>query len=136
MLSLCHITHSYTLVFVIAIVAIGVYGNYRCKHPQYKDVLETRLGDTTLDGWSLTHFFFFGFVGYKYPHTLVLSLGLGVAWELFEHYYGKLRPGWLGGFGDCPNLQSDYNETGNWWYGKWSDVLLNTLGFLLGAWFN
>ena len=38
------------------------------------------------------------------------------------------RPGWLGGYGDCDNLATD-KKSGNWWYGKWSDVGCNITGF-------
>jgi hypothetical protein len=57
--------------------------------------------------------------------------GNSVAWGLFEHLYGKHRPGWLGGYGNCDNLGTD-KEEGNGWYGKWSDIGCNTIGFLIG----
>lgn len=118
--------------FIIVIFLICAYGNYRCNHPEYKDILETELGIFNLDGWSLSHFTFFTYIGYYFPDTMKTSIGLGIAWELFEHYYGVNRPGWLGGYGDCNNLQSDRNKDGNWWYGKYSDIILNYLGFVSG----
>ena len=42
----------------------------------------------------------------------------GILWELFEYHYGKHRPGWLGG--DCRN-------DSNWWYAKYSDIVINAL---------
>ena len=70
-------------------------------------------------------------IGYIYPQTIILSTIIGILWELFEHYYGKNRPGWLGGYGDCNNLKTD-QINGNWWYGKQTDIVCNTTGFLIG----
>jgi hypothetical protein len=121
----------YLLTFLLPLCFIFPYGKYRCTHPSYKDPLETPLLPG-LDGWSASHFLFFMLVGYLFPKTFILSMAIGTAWELFEHYYGKERPGWLGGYGDCNNLATDRTE-GNWWYGKWTDIVCNATGFLIGA---
>ena len=52
-------------------------------------------------------------------------------WEVFEHVVGKRRPGWMGGYGGC-NLATDKKDDGNWWYGKWTDIVMNTTGLILG----
>lgn len=121
----------YVSIFILPLISIGLYGKYRCTHKEYKDILEFNLG-LGLDGWSCTHILFFLVVGYLFPHTFLLTMVIGTAWELFEHFYGKARPGWLGGYGDCNDLATD-KESGNWWYGKWSDLLCNSFGFLVGA---
>ena len=123
-------TGKYILTILAPALFIFPYGKYRCTHPKFKDPLETKLF-WGLDGWSGTHFLFFMAVGYLYPDMFVVSMLIGIAWELFEHFYGKHRPGWLGGYGDCMNLASD-RDTGNWWYGKWSDLVCNCAGFLIG----
>lgn len=114
----------------IPIIFIMLYGKYRCTHKKFKDPLEFGLF-WGLDGWSASHFFWFMIIGYVYPETIILSTTLGICWELFEHYYGKERPGWLGGYGDCNNLATDM-AGGNWWYGKWTDIICNLFGFLTG----
>ena len=120
--------------YILAIYSPGLfifpYGKYRCANRSFKDPLETPLV-LGLDGWSVTHFLFFLVIGYFFPKTFIFSMTAGICWELFEHWYGKFRPGWLGGYGDCNDLASD-NDTGNWWYGKWSDIVCNASGFLLG----
>ena len=121
----------YILVALSPVCFIFPYGKYRCDHKEFKDPLETNI-ILGLDGWSATHFFFFMLMGYLFPKTFFLSMSIGALWELFEHYYGKERPGWLGGYGDCNDLATD-KESGNWWYGKWSDLLCNSFGFLVGA---
>jgi len=120
----------YFLTFLLPLCFIFPYGKYRCEHKDYKDPLETHV-IAGLDGWSATHFFFFMLLGYLYPKTFILSMSMGTGWELFEHFYGKARPGWLGGYGDCKDLATDRVE-GNWWYGKWTDIACNAAGFLIG----
>ena len=121
----------FAAVMVIPLLFIFSYGKFRCTHKDFKDPLETQLF-WGLDGWSATHFFWFMVMGYLFPQTIILSMSVGIAWELFEHYYGKNRPGWLGGYGDCKDLASDKESDGNWWYGKWSDIACNILGFVIG----
>ena len=121
----------YIFFFIIPVVLIGGYGKYRCEHKTFKDPLEKQF-IWGLDGWSISHFLLFTIVGYCYPKTFFISMSIGIGWELFEHYYGTERPGWLGGYGDCDDLATD-KETGNWWYGKWTDVVCNASGFIAGA---
>ncbi len=106
------------------------YGKFRCNHPNYKDPLETRITED-FDGWSLTHFFLFMYVGHIRPDTFFFATLIGILWELFEHYYGEKRPGWLGGYGDCEMRTDRQND--NWWYGKYSDIVANSLGFFIGS---
>ena len=121
----------YFATVISPVLFIFPYGKYRCNHKEFKDPLETQLF-LGLDGWSAAHFFFFMLIGYLFPKTFTISLIIGICWELFEHLYGKHRPGWLGGYGDCMDLASD-RDTGNWWYGKWTDIVCNSAGFILGA---
>jgi|TARA_B110000259_G_scaffold159331_1_gene182293 hypothetical protein len=120
----------YILLFILPLIFIFSYGKYRCDNKDFKDPLEKKILE--LDGWSATHFLFFMVVGFIYPDTIILSMIMGILWELFEHYYGVNRPGWLGGYGDCNDLATDKKD-GNWWYGKWSDILCNAMGFIIGV---
>ena len=121
----------YTFFAVLPILFIFPYGKFRCRHKKFKDFLETSLF-LGLDGWSVSHFFWYMALGYIFPETFILTTCIGIIWELFEYYYGKKRPGWLSGYGDCQGLESDKEGYGNWWYGKWSDIVCNTSGFLIG----
>ena len=120
---------------IIIIGSIFAYGNYRCQHPEFKDPLEKPLFHHLpwLDGWALTHFLTFFWTGFvlKNPIVLKISLFVGLMWEVFEHVVGKRRPGWMGGYGGC-NLATDKKDDGNWWYGKWTDIVMNTTGLILG----
>ena len=117
--------YKYAITMILPLLFIFPYGKYRCSHKSFKDPLETNLF-FGLDGWSTTHLCWFMVMGYIYPETIMLSTIIGILWELFEHYYGKNRPGWLGGYGDCNNLATD-QVSGNWWYGKWTDIICNMI---------
>jgi hypothetical protein len=122
----------YYLLCISPVFLIFPYGQYRCSNKTFKDPLETKLGIPGLDGWSLAHIIFFMLLGYVFPETFIQTMTIGITWELFEHIYGKQRPGWLGGYGGaCNNMATD-REDGNWWYGKWSDIGCNAVGFIMG----
>jgi hypothetical protein len=120
----------YLFYLLLPALFIVSYGKYRCTHKNFKDPLEKELVHG-IDGWAVSHVFCFMTLGYFYPQSFIPSMTVGILWELFEHYYGENRPGWLGGYGDCNDLATD-KKSGNWWYGKWSDILCNMSGFLVG----
>lgn len=128
--------NNYKVVLIAAacFLVICLYGKFRCNNPDYHDPLMNKLGVLDLDGWSLSHFGFFTLLGYLYPDTFVVSMSLGIGWEAFEHILGKNRPGILGGFGDC--MTTDPGIQGSWWFGRVSDIVMNLLGFIFGAWLN
>ena len=123
---------------MIVSIIVFMYGSYRCKHPTYKDPLENKIGIMELDGWSLSHFVTFLFIGLVFNdiNTIKLAVIFGLMWELFEHLRGKHRPGWLGGYGGTCAKISENNEEGNWWYGKVSDIFVNILGIMIGQCIN
>ena len=121
----------FMMMFVVCVAVIFLYGSFRCERPEFKDPLQTKLRLLDLDGWSLTHLFFFMLIGYNYGGKyLVGAFILGVLWEIFEHLYGASRPGWMGGYSDCSKISDQAG--GNWWYGKWTDVVMNGSGLIIG----
>ena len=134
----------YSSVLLAPILFIFTYGNWKCQHKNVKDPLQTLLF-LDVEMWGATHFLWFMLMGYLFPQTFILTMFMGILWELFEHYHGKERPRLhshasvifrplgklIGGFGDCKNLATDRAD-GNWWYGKWSDIACNIIGFLVG----
>jgi hypothetical protein len=120
----------YVAAILSPLLFIFPYGKFRCNNKTFKDPLEKEIV-LGLDGWSASHFTFFLIIGYIYPKSFIPTMLVGIAWESFEHLYGKHRPGWLGGYGDCNDMATD-KEDGNWWYGKWTDIACNCAGFLIG----
>ena len=127
----------YLIFFITIIISIFVYGKYRCVNPDYKDILAMELVKG-IDGWIISHFVAFAIIGTLYPDTLILSIILGILWEIFEICLGKIKPSFLKGITDChrtekgnSNLSNDQKD-GYWWYGKGEDVVADILGFLFG----
>jgi hypothetical protein len=124
----------YPIPFIICVVIIALYGKYRCDNiTNHKDILEFSLFKGSerfhLDGWTITHFSFFLLIGYLYPNTLFISMTIGVIWELMETFVGVMKPKMILGYGFCELPGNKYKV---WWYGKWSDPIVNFFGFLLG----
>ena len=129
------IDYKYFLYFLCVISLIIYYGNYRCKHlKKHKDILEFSLFKNSnkygLDGWSITHLLFYFFIGFLYPNTFIISMVMGLIWELIETYIGYYKPEYIRGYGFCKLTGNKYKV---WWYGKWSDIIINITGFLLGS---
>jgi len=107
---------------------IFAYGKYRRDHPEFKDPLHTKVF-WDFDLWSVTHLCFHAFIGFNFPHMLYFSMFTGVAWELFEFFYGKFQPEFLSEIGGKPDSTQGQ---GMWWYAKWSDLVVNFVGFMIG----
>ncbi len=129
-------SHYITIVAicVIMVFCIMAYGTYRCNKTDYIDPLTTNFGPKSLhrflDGWGISHFLFYGVLAFMYPDrkSLILIASLGVAWEIIEIIF-KDHPFYLS---DCKyTLQTDKGE--GWWYGRWEDIVMNSLGMLTGV---
>ncbi len=115
---------------LIAFLLICIYGFIRCKLGMKTDVLATSFHVWDLDLWSVTHFCLFFITARQNPGFKegVILFMLGGDWELFEHILGKKRPAWLGG---CPFSSTEDGEEGRaWWYGRTSDIVVNSLGII------
>ena len=131
--------------YIIAVLAIITYGHY-IRSTGTRDVLETKIIDhpscNGLDGWGMTHFFFFLGLGILYPGHYFQCLVVSLGWEGIEHILGT-----------CPieingkrlQLMGDQDEDGRpikpkegeppkYWYGRFlSDSFLNLSGFIIGS---
>jgi hypothetical protein len=118
-------------ICAVAVLTIVVYGTYRCKTTSFRDPFTVALApdplDKYLDGWGILHFFFFLFFGYFYPSKLVFAWVLGLIWELVEYAF-KDRPFYIS---DC-QYEIDTDHGVGWWYGRWQDIVMNSLGLLSG----
>jgi len=115
----------------LCVLTIVGYGSFRCRTATFTDPLTFTLAppplDKYLDGWGISHFTFFATLAYFYPSQWVLIWLLGVFWELFE-YSVKDRPFYLS---RCHyDIATDKGE--GWWYGRWQDIVMNSLGIALG----
>ena len=127
----------YILLLILPVLSIFIYGKYRCDNYHKNnnvDRLEFNLFKNShkfgLDGWSITHFTLFFIIGFFYPQIFIITISLGILWELFETFIGIYKPTFIKGFGFCTLTDNKYKV---WWYGKWSDLVVNLLGFLCGS---
>ena len=128
----------YFIIFFICVYLIYVASVIRCKdmrieilEPEsklYSGLKKYKLYDYGIDIWSLIHYGFYLMIGYLYPNSLIITMFLGLLWELFEFYIGFSKPSIFKNIGFCT---TDGKER-VWWYGKVSDLLFNFLGFITG----
>lgn len=103
-------------VATVAIIALIGFNKSLCKLLNEHIIFN-------LTTWSFTHFFYHSLFGYMFPDQFMCLLLMGVAWELFEFSLGMLD--------SCFNISKRFKDEG-YWYGRWSDILMNTLGFTVG----
>lgn len=106
------------------------YGTYRCKTSNFKDPLTYSLFgpplSNFLDGWGISHLLFYMALTYVYPHEWMFISVIGVLWEVLEHTV-KDKPFYLS---KC-NYKLETNR-GGWWYGRWEDIVMNSIGVVIG----
>ena len=81
-----------------------------------------------IGGWSLSHVFFYYFVGLLFPDCIVVAMAAGVAYEIFEELIGYTVPRDMV---SVTNSNDDQYQKG-WIRGSVSDVLYNFIGFVAG----
>lgn len=106
------------IVFIITAVVICIFSSV-LKYNNIDDPLSRQIisGCPTvrLDGWRISHFIFYAFLGWFFPHCWKFALIISVVWELIEAAAGY------------------FNEDGsNFWQGNVTDIITNMLGFFIG----
>ena len=129
--------HQYVAILSICFVCaslIIIYGTIRCKIPGFSDPLTfspvPAPWNRFLDGWGVSHFMFYGMLGYFYPARWLFITILGIIWELIETLF-KDHPFYLSKCKYDLNTDGGSSAAG-WWYGRWEDIIMNTSGMLLG----
>jgi hypothetical protein len=96
-----------------------------------------------IDGWSLSHLFFFSVLGLLFPRRHLQFLLIGYGWEVVETHLGQsnvtvsgMRLKLLGE--RIPVRQPDGTvkyvaDDNQYWYGKESDVIMDILGYSIGS---
>ena len=119
------------LICILTIFTIAAYGTYRCKATKFVDPLTKSFfghpWNKFLDGWGILHFLFFMMLAYLYPTHLLLIFILGVIWEVVESIFHD-HPFYIS---KC-NYVLDTDHVAGWWYGRWQDIVMNSLGMILG----
>lgn len=117
----------YTYIFIaLGIVVIPFYLKYTKSSDEFKkyhdattDTVLT-IGNTKLDWWSVTHFMFYTILGFAFPHLWKWLLLCSISWELLECIMSYVEKA----------IKDDKEVI--YWCGKWSDLFVNTSGFIVG----
>ena len=119
------------LICICVVFVIAAYGTFRCKSPKFKDPLTLSFvrhpWDKFLDGWGIMHLLFFLILTYKYPANWILIFLLGVLWEIIESFFHE-HPFYIS---KC-NYVLDTDQVAGWWYGRWQDIVMNSIGMCIG----
>jgi len=111
---------------------IIIYGTFRCKNSDFKDPLTASAfghpWNRFLDGWGISHFMFYLLLAYVFPAEWAFIFCMGVLWELIEFIF-KDHPFYLS---KCA-YSIDTDHGAGWWYGRWEDIVMNSLGIALGC---
>lgn len=120
-----HTNTNFYLTYIIVVIVIICYGIYNCLINK-KDILQYKWFQQnylkSFDGWLFSHFILFFIMGYLFPHSIRLSFLFSVIWELFEYLTSKYGLLYL----------KDKGCYHTWWYGKWEDIAINSIGLLIG----
>ncbi len=128
---LIYYTKYFSWFFGCALIII-LYGLYRCYNTNFvdpfaKSFVNNNILNKYLDGWGILHLFFYMLLTYLYPERWFLTWIIGVVWEVIE-LSSKDKPFYMP---DCFYTSKD-NTKGPWWYGRYEDIIMNTLGGAIG----
>lgn len=113
-------------ILLLVLLFIIVYG-YVIKEYFKIDILENKFADCEgCDLWALLHFTMYLILAYNFPSHYILLFLIGVGYEFFEYYVGTTD----NSFKYLGPMSTDGNQS--WWYGRFSDIVFNTLGIMSG----
>lgn len=127
----CVNLHVRYLLFVYIFIALGIVmipcilkmikseKEFEKYHHASIDTVFT-IGNCKLDWWSVTHFVLYIILGFAFPHLWKLILFCSIFWELFEYFIGCIEK----------YVKNEHSLV--YWCGKWSDLFINTSGFIVG----
>ncbi|CAH6421481.1 Hypothetical protein KVN_LOCUS293 [uncultured virus] len=116
------------LVVVCITIIYGILVHFILKKKENDYLIKLKIPQhPSINGWSLTHFIFYFYLGYRYPSCLYEAMLIGVLWELTEFSVGEFLPIIV------PKFTHKVDPFwSNWCYGCWEDLLFNFAGFLCG----
>ena len=107
------------IIMVVTVIAIALYQIFLGILDKNISLKTTHVNDiffpvyVRVNGWMLIHLFFYMILGFFFPDNFMLILLMGICWEIVEIMWGRINGS-------------------TWWYGGFSDVIMNTIGFTMG----
>jgi hypothetical protein len=129
--------------YIVVILAIFAYGYYVRKSGK-PDALERYITKdpawVNCDGWAMTHFFFWAFLGFWFPGHYLQALGFSLGWEAVEDYLGRTHitvgGSRLQAIGHTDKETCIYTDDAKdkFWYGRYvTDTFYNLAGYIIGS---
>ena len=132
----CLTNHSLWLAFFAMLIALLFYSQYWERtggHRIERDPLNRKvfsMGKNCCSWWPITHLLFYMVLGFFFPDCWLLILSVGVVWEGIEEAMAMFSG--RESSSSAPLSEStQYSKT--WWGGSLTDILFNTVGFVIGA---
>lgn len=127
-------------IYIVCVLVIIAYGFF-IRRTKTRDVLAKQIYHhpicQEIDGWSISHFMFFGLLGVLFPGHHFQFFLTGVFWEIVESALGQNN---FEVSGKRLQLVGDQDADGNttgkddaFWYGKESDIVMDVAGYCLGS---
>jgi hypothetical protein len=124
------------IILCIVIIEIGHFYRDEIQGPLKTPIVQ--VPSFTLDWWSASHFLLFAFVGFVIPRRTTEFVLIGAGWEIFEDFMASDSHTQLV---DCKKQDADgafarslwcHGVEDSYWYAKADDILMNTLGYVVG----
>lgn len=130
----------YVVIFILIILYFGtLLSLYGYSDLAEKDILNKKItkksffGSNGVSYWGFTHFIMYAILGYMLPNCFIPLTIVGILWELFETLMGRITMPEEIKKTRKNRVTGDYSpEYLNWWSGSVKDVVLNSMGFLVG----
>lgn len=127
-------------IYIVCVLVIIAYGFF-IRRTKTRDVLAKQIYHhpicQEIDGWSISHFMFFGLLGVLFPGHHFQFFLTGMFWEIVESALGQNN---FEVSGKRLQLVGDQDADGNttgkddaFWYGKESDIVMDVAGYCLGS---
>lgn len=122
------------VILCILLIALGNIFQLSVQKKMKTPLLQ--LSEVTVDWWSISHVILYVYFGYHFPDYFIEFLILGAIWEIFENIFCKESFQKIIG---CTKSNSLFCRTMNqlktcdYWYGKFDDIAMNMLGFVVGV---
>ena len=115
-----------TLDFIISLyfgLMVIMYGQKKIIGHDLMNVKIMNIYEDCCSGWAFSHLLLFMLLGYLYPDCWIVLI-LGALWEVVESVVNMFDVR-----GSTPKHKVQYEV---WWSASIKDIVLNTVGFLIG----
>lgn len=124
-------------LIILLIVALVIFAHFIIMKLSGENLSETDFmnkGVFVIEGktwswWPISHFILYFILGFFFPQCFLLLMVISIGFEIFETTMGNITRG----LQEAPSQANPDVEYQDWWAGSFRDVVVNFLGFIVGA---